>query len=154
MTKADPTTVIATLQAVAPEAKITLDPQSKNLIVQAVPADQKAIRNVLEQLQPEKPAPDAPQLRFYPLAQPASTTLVTLLQGLAPKAQVTLEPGGKRLSVVASPADHAIVKAAIEQIQTVSVLDEKSKLVAYPVTPGQKKRFQSVATSLRSSTSA
>ena len=150
LTKADPTTLVPLLQTLAPDAKISVDAQTKTLIAVAVPADHLTIRTVLEQLQPEKPAPDDPQLRFYPLAQPQPATIVAVLQGLAPKAQITLEPGGKRLTVVATPADHAIVKAAIEQIQTVAILDERSKLVTYPVTPNQKKRFQAVAASLAS----
>jgi len=148
LTKADPTTLVPLLQTLVPDAKISVDAQTKTLIAVAVPADHLTIRTVLEQLQPDKPAPDDPQLRFYPLAQPQPATIVTVLQGLAPKAQITLEPGGKRLTVVATPADHATIKAAIEQIQTVAVLDERNKLVAYPVTPNQKKRFQSVAASL------
>ncbi len=148
LTKADPTTLVPLLQTLVPDAKVSVDPQTKTLIAVAVSADHATIRTVLEQLQPDKPAPDDPQLRFYPLAQPQPPTIVTVLQGLAPKAQITLEPGGKRLTVVATPADHAVIKGAIEQIQTVAILDERSKLVTYPVTPVQKKRFQAVAASL------
>jgi len=148
LTKAEPTTLTPLLQTLVPDAKISVDPQTKTLIAVAAPADQVTIKTVLEQLQPETPAPDAPQLRFYPLAQPQPATIVPVLQGLAPKAQVTLEPGGKRLTVVASPSDQAIVKAAIEQIQMVAVLDERPKLATYTVTPAQKKRFQSLAASL------
>lgn len=148
LTKAEPTTLTPLLQTLVPDAKISVDPQTKTLIAVAAPADHVTIKTVLEQLQPEMPAPDAPQLRFYPLAQPQPATIVPVLQGLAPKAQVTLEPGGKRLTVVASPSDQAIVKAAIEQIQMVAVLDERPKLATYTVTPAQKKRFQSLATSL------
>lgn len=148
LTKAEPTTLTPLLQTLVPDAKISVDPQTKTLIAVAAPADHVTIKTVLEQLQPETPAPDAPQLRFYPLAQPQPATIVPVLQGLAPKAQVTLEPGGKRLTVVASPSDQAIVKAAIEQIQVVAVLDERPKLATYTVTPAQKKRFQSLAASL------
>ena len=76
--------------------------------------------------------------------------MVTLLQTLAPKAKITLETGGKRLSVVASPADHVTVKAAVEQMQKTLQLEEKGKLVSYPVTPSQRKRFESMVSSLSS----
>ncbi len=69
LSKVEPTAVIATLQSLAPDAKLVVDAASKSVIALAVPADQKAIRNVLEQLQSGKPAADAPQLRFYPLSQ-------------------------------------------------------------------------------------
>jgi type II secretory pathway component GspD/PulD (secretin) len=76
--------------------------------------------------------------------------MVTLLQTLAPKAKITLETGGKRLSVVASPADHVTVKAAVEQMDKMLQLEEKGKLVTYPVTPAQRKRFESMVSSLSS----
>jgi type II secretory pathway component GspD/PulD (secretin) len=148
LTKADPATVTTTLASVAPEAKLTIDSASKSLIVLAVPADQKAIRNVLEQLQSEKPAADAPQLRFYPLSQPPSSAMVSVLQALAPKAQVTLDPVGRRLTVVASPEDHAALRAAIEQVDKTLQAEEQRRLVTYFVTPSQRKRFQAVANQL------
>jgi type II secretory pathway component GspD/PulD (secretin) len=148
LTKADPTTTIATLQSVAPEAKITLDPQSKSLIVLAVPADQKAIRTVLEQLQPDKPAPDAPQLRFFPLPQPPSEGTLGVLKALAPKAQITYDTAARRLTIVASPEDQATLQAAILQVEQAAQAEEKNKLVAYTVSPTQQKRFRAVATAL------
>lgn len=148
LTKADPATTLSLLQTLLPEAKLSVDSQTRSLIAVAVPADQRTIRTVLEQLQPETPPPDAPQIRFYPLSRVQTPAIVSTLQGLAPKAQITLEPGGKRLTIVASPSDQAILKAAIEQIEKVAVLDETARLVSYPVTPTQKKRFQAVLSGL------
>ena len=148
LTKADPTTAMATLQSVAPEAKVTLDAQSKSLIALAVPADQKAIRTVLEQLQSDKPAADAPQLRFYPLAAAPSDGLMSVLKALAPKSQVTFDAVSRRLTVVASPEDHTTLKTAIEQIEQTLQSEEKHKLVTYAVSPTQQKRFQAVVATL------
>ena len=148
LTKADPATIVATLQGVAPEAKITLDAQTKTLVVLAVPADQKAIRNVLEQLQPDAPAPDAPQLRFYPLSQAPPASMLGVLQALAPKAQVTFDASSRRLTVVATPEDHNVLNSAIEQVEKTLQLEEKHKLVTYAVTPAQRKRFQAVSATL------
>ncbi|MCY2992126.1 MAG: hypothetical protein NTY19_30235 [Planctomycetota bacterium] len=148
LTKADPTTAMATLLNVAPEAKVTLDAQSKSLIVLAVPADQKSIRAVLEQLQSDKPATDAPQLRFYPLAAAPSDGLMSVLKALALKAQITFDASSRRLTVVASPEDHTTLKTAIEQIEQTLQTEEKYKLVTYAVSPTQHKRFQAVVATL------
>ena len=147
LTKADAATATALLQSVVPQAKLTVDPQTKILIALATPADQLTIKTTLDQLQPKAP-PDAPELRIYPLAQPLAASLVTAVSGLVPKAQVSMDPGGKRLSAVATPEDHAVIKAAIEQLEMAAALDEKGKLVVYPVTPVQQKRLQAVMATL------
>ncbi len=139
---------MTTLQSLVPQAKLTLDSSSQSLIAVAVAEDQKTIRGVLEQLQTEKPVPDAPQLRFYPLAEKPSTSTLSLLQSLAPRAKVTLDPSGKQLNVVASPADHNTLRAAIEQIEKGTTAEEKPRLVRYTITPAERKRFESVATTL------
>lgn len=148
LTKADPTTVSGLLQSVVPAAKITVDPQTRLLIAIATAEDHKTIQNLLEQLQPEKPPPDAPELRFYPLAQPLPSSLLAAIQNLVPKAQISMDAAGKRLNVVATPADHEIIQSAVEQVQKVAAAEEKPKLVAYPVTPSEHKRLQAVLSSL------
>ena len=140
--------LIATLQGVVPQAKVSVDAESKRLIAVAVPEDQNVIRRVLEQIESDKPVPNVPELRFYPLSQPLSADMVTLLKGLAPNAQITLEPSGKRLSVVASPADHVAVGAAVGQMEKTLQSEEKPRLVTYPVTPAQRQRFESMVSSL------
>ena len=148
LTKADPATTATLLQSLVPQAKLTVDPQTKILIALATPADQQTIKSTLEQLQPKSPAPDAPELRIYPLAQSIPQSLVTTITGLVPKAQMTLDPVAKRLTVVATPEDHAIVKATLEQIEKMAALDEKSRLVTYPVTQVQQKRLQAIMKTL------
>jgi type II secretory pathway component GspD/PulD (secretin)/predicted RNA binding protein with dsRBD fold (UPF0201 family) len=148
LNRADSTTLVDTLQSVVPTAKITVDAATKRLIVHAVPEDQKVLKRVLEQLDSDKPAPNAPELRFYALSQKPSATVVALLTALAPKAQITLDADGKRMNVVATPADHVTIKSAVDQLERQSAADEKSRLVSYPVTPSQRKRFESMATAL------
>ena len=46
LVKADPTTVRALLQSLVPDAKISVDPQTKKLVALAVPDDQKAVKAV------------------------------------------------------------------------------------------------------------
>ena len=132
LTKASPATTQTLLTTLVPDAKITLDAPSQSLFVLATPADQRTIRSTLEQLQPAEPRPDAPELRFYPLTQEPPSTLVTGLQTLVPKAQITLEAGGKRLMVIASPEDHDAIQAALERIEK-NVPGGKSRFEVYRV---------------------
>jgi len=144
LTKADPTATLTLLQTLVPRARLAVDARTQSLIAVATLADQKTIRGTLEQLQPEKAGPDDPDLRFYPLTQVPPPTLVPGLHKLAPKAQVTLDPSGKRLMVVATAAEHQVIKSNLDRVEKAAELEEKSQLVTYPVTPAQRKRFQAV----------
>ncbi len=148
LTKADPSTTLSLLQELLPDAKLSVDAQTNSLIALAIPQEQRAIRAMLDQLQSQPPDPNAPELQFYPLSRPPPQSLLTVLQNAAPQAQVTLEPGGKHLTVLASPSDHQIIKKIVERIEETAPLEEKNKLVIYPVTPTQRKRFEAVRSEL------
>ncbi len=147
--KVDIATATTLLNSLVPNAKITPDAVNKSLAVLAIPKDHQTIRSLLDQLQSNQRAPNAPELRFYELKQRPPTSLITGLQALAPAAQITQDPDGKRLMVVATPADHDIVKSTIAQVEATVPPEEKNKLVTYPVTPAQRARFQAVVPTIQ-----
>ena len=132
LTTSNPATTQTLLAGIVPNARLTYDSQSGSLIALATPNDQKTIRATLEQLQSDEQGPDAPELRFYPLSQTPPPTLITGLQRLAKKAQITVEAGGKRLMVVASPKDHATIQATLDKLERDVPLEE-SRFEVYPV---------------------
>ena len=142
LTKADPVSAQALLLNLVPRARLAVDPPTRSIIVLASLADQKTIRATLDQLEPGKRDANTPELRFYPFEQSPPANLLTVLQTMAPKAQVTLDAAARRLTVVASPADHTTVKETIEQFSQVAFPEEKRQLVLYPVSTAQRKRFQ------------
>ena len=142
LTKADPVSAQALLVNLVPRARLAVDPPTRSIIALASLADQKTIRATLDQLEPGKRDANTPELRFYPFEQTPPANLLTVLQTMAPKAQVTLDAAAKRLTVVASPADHATVKETIEQFSHAASPEEKRQLVLYPVSTAQRKRFQ------------
>ncbi len=148
LTKVDPDTTLTLLQNLLPRAQLSVDTQTRKLVAVAVPADQRVIKTTLEQLQPDKPGPDAPELRSYSFSRALASSVTTALSGLVPNAQVTADAQGKRLLVVASPSDHAVVKEAIEQIEKTLSAGEHNQLVVYPVTPAQRTRFEAVMSTL------
>ena len=150
LSKADATTTMQLLAGLVPGAEIQLDSPGNRLIVFATPEDQEAIRNTLSQLQSDALGPDSAQLRFYPLEETPPANLVTGLAQLVPGAQATLDAEGKNLMVVATTADHALVKKALEEIATTMPAQEKASLVVYPVTPSQGKRFKAAVEAIKS----
>jgi len=150
LTKAEPSATLSLLQTLLPTARLSIDSATRSLVALAVPADQQIIRATLDQLQPEKPGPDTPELRFYKQSRDQSGSVVSVLQNLVPKAQVTNDADRERLLVIASPADHEVIKATLERFaaEGPGKREERNTLELYPVTPAQRKRFQAVLDSL------
>ncbi len=148
LTTADPTTTVPILEGLVPRAEITLDSANNRLIVLAPPDSQATIRNTLSQLQSTDPGANDPQVRVINLKQKASEALTDVLAQLTPDATVTVDEEGKRLVVVANEADHEIVERTVQQIDGALTEDEENALMVYPVSPGQRKRFEAVVESL------
>ena len=117
------------LSALVPDANVTVDAENKRLLVIASPDDQQAIQKAIEQMS-ETSTKQKPSLAAYPVADEVTTSVTDLLTTLAPDAQVTVDAENKRLLVVASPADHEIVKNALEQVGE-QPLDSQRELRSY-----------------------
>ncbi|MFH1921481.1 MAG: hypothetical protein ABIP48_16570, partial [Planctomycetota bacterium] len=148
LTKVDPTSTLTLLNTLLPDARLAVDLQTKTLIALGSPADLEVIRNTLKTLQPDKPGPDAPELRFYELALAMPPSFLDIMQKVAPESQVVMDATGNRLMVVATPADHAKIEKTIESVKKKEFMEGLSKLQIYPVTPSQRKRFEAVMESL------
>ena len=144
ITRSDPTSAMTLLQSLVPDAQLSVETTSGNLIALAVPADQETIRKTLEQLQPTEPGPNTPELRFYQLSKPAPPTLIPGLSELVPKAQLTLGPKAQRLMVVATVADHAVVKANLAKIDAAAHMEEQNTLKVHAVTLAERRRFNTL----------
>ena len=71
-----------------------------------------------------------------------------LLTTLAPKSQIVSSTDGKQLQVLASPADHELIKSNLDQLIKEIPAQEKRQLTVYHVTPTQRTRFQTLIPTL------
>ena len=143
--KADPTSTQALLTTLVPNARISYDPQTRNLIVVAIPDDQRVVKAMLDQLQPTQPGANTPELQFYPFKMNIPTGLMEVLQSLVPNAKIRAD--GKKLIVTAIPADQVLIADTIKKFP-VPTAGEKPQLEIYPVTIAQRKRFEAVIASI------
>ncbi len=149
LSRIDPQTTLETLQRILPDAKLAIDPQTKMLVALAVPADHQTIRQTLQLLAPERPGEEPAELRFYPLAFGIPPEALSILKRQVPDASIALDNTADRIVAVATPREHERIKAAIERLEKVAGLEGRSKLVIYPVTPAERKRFLAVINSLK-----
>jgi type II secretory pathway component GspD/PulD (secretin) len=146
--KANPTSVAAMLPTVAPRARVAVDLPTKSLVVLASLADHQAIKATIDQIETQKPTVGAPEIRLYPVGPTAPATLVAVLQPLVPQATLSIDAAQRRIAVTATPADHAVVKQAIDEYLKATPSEEQRKLILYPVTPAERTRFQTLLTTL------
>ncbi|WP_373650946.1 MULTISPECIES: secretin N-terminal domain-containing protein [unclassified Schlesneria] len=148
LSTADPATTFTLLQGLLPQAKFTLDPLTRRIVAVASVDDHKAIKAVLDQIQSTAEGPDTVRLEFYPLDEPLSATAMSLLVSLAPKAKIVADTEAKRLQVLATAADQAVVKENLESILKGRPTVEKRKLAVFKVMPEQRARFQAILPTL------
>ena len=67
MTAADPTSTIVLLRNLVPNASLTFDAETHDLIALAVPREQEMIKATVAQLQREVPEAERPQMAAYPI---------------------------------------------------------------------------------------
>ncbi|MDD3470994.1 MAG: hypothetical protein PHE53_13610, partial [Thermoguttaceae bacterium] len=144
-----PSTITAALTEHVPNATVSYDAATTNLIVSARPDDMVAAKALIEQILHPSDKATQQELRVYPVDPVSNPMLVSTLTTLAPSATIGQVPGKPMLQVLANAADHEIVRQAIDELNKTDDEFGRSRLVMYNVTPGQKKRFMSLLPGLQ-----
>ncbi|HYW79322.1 MAG TPA: secretin N-terminal domain-containing protein, partial [Thermoguttaceae bacterium] len=128
-----PTSLVATLQQVAPEAKITIDSPNERLIVMASPAEHMQIAAALAQLETEPPAEPQLKLATYQLQSADIEAVETMIESLFPDCQVVVDKRANRLSVWADTEQQQAIAEAVQQMDTGVPVDRQEKVMVYPI---------------------
>ncbi len=110
-----PANLVTALGDLVPKAQITVDADNERLMVFASPVDHETIEKTIAEF--ESSAPGTPQLRFHPLVHDPSPDLLSALEKLVPRAQITVDNNNDRLMVVAAPADHEKIQETIREFE-------------------------------------
>ncbi|MFV2069640.1 MAG: secretin N-terminal domain-containing protein, partial [Pirellulales bacterium] len=108
--------IIQMLQLLVPAARITFDASRGRLVAWATPKEQTQIQQTLKELGEDASGDDRPRLEVYALSESESTTTVTALRNLVPRARLEFDAESLHLIVVATPSDQAKIKRAIDQL--------------------------------------
>jgi len=114
--RADPTTLSTLLQATLPQAKISVDTAGRRLIIHASERDQQTVAQLVEQMDAEPSEKLRAVLRVYPVDRRLADRVTPLLNKMVPKAEVTVDSGLGRVSVVATPADQTQVESVLSTL--------------------------------------
>ncbi|MEZ6060670.1 MAG: secretin N-terminal domain-containing protein [Planctomycetaceae bacterium] len=139
--------VTSLLRSIVPKASVTQDSPNRRLLITAAEEDHARIAAAIAQVEADAGG-ERPELQYYPLRKASGTNAATVLQAMLPSATVTFENDGRRLSVVATETDHAVVRATLEKLEQTAPADEQRILKIYDVSSEQRRRFTAVLESL------
>ena len=121
---ANPSTIMAALRPVIPDATISADAANKVLIVTAEAADHERVKAIVEQADRRGEGDLSTKVYAFKLASPA--TIATALRALLPNAVTGSDPGTNSLIVTTTEEDHLIIESLVRQLD---VVDPKSPVV-------------------------
>ena len=100
-------TILATLQALVPDAKVTPSTDAKQLVIVARTEDHATIKTTLDQIESSADAADDRQLEVYQVEGMTAAGLQTLLQPLVVNSSITVDAVQDRLIVWGPPDEQA-----------------------------------------------
>ncbi|MFH1924736.1 MAG: secretin N-terminal domain-containing protein, partial [Planctomycetota bacterium] len=110
---------VEVLQKAVPDAQITTNTESNQVIAWARPNDHERIKNALEQIDVEGPPGSIATVALYPLegmeTRRAIYALRFLMQAI-PEANITLTADSAQLVVWARPKDHKLIEGLVERL--------------------------------------
>ncbi len=112
----DPATVQQLINSVLPDVRVTVDPRTSTLIAVGRLSELRAVRTLIDQLQPESAKFANAVLQPYPITPELSELGGTIVLSIAPEATVTPDPANERLLIVAQPDDHDIIAKTLEKL--------------------------------------
>ena len=133
LARVEPTNLLSVLQTLAPEARITADSASRQIIAWANADEQKAIAAAIERIDANVPGDVRGNVAVYPLTRVEPTNILGVLQTLVPEARITADSRSRQIIAWANADEQKAIAAAIERIDATAPLDENRKLVVYPL---------------------
>ena len=109
---------LANLQTLVPNAKLTIDSETGNLVAFATPSEHEIIRTAVEKLGKFSSAAYTPQLEVHELTDADPTSTMAILKGLVPRAEITLDTANNRLIVLAPPDSQMTIRNTLAQLQS------------------------------------
>lgn len=125
--------IVSALSAELNDVRSIPDAASGELAVFATPDQHALIQSVLDQFQKELPADRRQQLVAYPIQLADPTSVQSVLTNLLPNLQFVLDPKSRQIVVRARPDEHAIIRAAVEQMDVEAPAGQRLKLSSHPL---------------------
>ncbi|MBN1852319.1 MAG: hypothetical protein JW829_06330, partial [Pirellulales bacterium] len=144
--RADPAPLSELLKTALPNVRVTVDPLGRRMIVQAAEKDLEVVEKVIQQFDAEPPSEQLPVLRVYPVDRRLVDRVTPLIKGLAPEAELTLDPKLGRVTIVAPARIHERVEPMLAALKEAAVELPEAKVQVHRIPKVLHDRFESVRT--------
>ena len=124
---------IAPLKLLFPSSQFSVGSDSTKLVVYARPADHERIRTAIAEMSKREAPETAPRVVVYTVESVTATAAVTALKAMFPDAQFSAGTDPNKVIAFARPADHEVIKTAVEQISKKDPPETARKVVVYTI---------------------
>ena len=128
----DPRSAYSMLSQLVPYARIALDTEAHALVVNALPEDHAKLVGAIAEIDAEQPE-SKHTIASYMVPTTTAAVARQLLYAAVPNAQLSVGTDPRQLIAYARASDHAIISAAVAQMETEKAPDEKRILAVYPL---------------------
>ena len=119
------------LRPMFPDALFSVGTDPNRLVVYARPADLEQIKKAIDEMGKKEPAETAPRVVVYTLAQSTATAALPLLQAMFPGVQFAPGTELNKVAALARPAQHALIKTAVDQMSAPEPSETARRVVVY-----------------------
>jgi len=148
LTPGDHAPLFGLLQTLFPDARLSLDTATNNLVAWAPPPAQETIRRTIVGLDEEGATPGTRKLIVYRLRRSNPSTLVSLLTSVLPRARITADAPSNSIAVFSDESGHLAVQAAVDALEAAPDDTTRSSVRFYPVPREQVETLQTLLASL------
>ena len=138
---ADPRSALQVLRVLAPTARAAVDQISRTLVVTGSPDDHEKVKAMVEQMEQEAAGENARSVVAYSLEATGAANAFRILRTIVPTATLGVGADPSALIAWARPEDHAIIKEAVDRLETLASAD---LLVVSPGVPVEGPVFDAV----------
>ncbi len=130
---ADPNTLTPLITALVPTARVAANAADGTIAVWAEPTDHVTIKNAIEEMTATAADSTAPKVVVYSLQEATAAGVATALQTAVPQARIGTGQNPRKLVVWARPAEHATIRATLDELDKEEFGGQGNVLKAYQI---------------------
>ena len=121
------------LQTLVPDARLVLEPKSKQIVAWGTPLQHELISTTIQQMDGDAPAGSRFELKSHPVRKATSHTALSMLSTLLPDVQLIEDAPAGAIVAWARTADHDLIRRTLDGLQPNVPEGERPHVVVYRV---------------------
>ncbi|MCI0491856.1 MAG: hypothetical protein L0Z07_02845, partial [Planctomycetes bacterium] len=141
---AEAASILATLQPLIPDARLTVDPASNSLVAWARPKDHQQIADAIKKIDSDAPVERRLQLMRHEVDKAEMSIALQVLQSLYPGVRFVVDSNAKIIYAWANGRDQKAIDETLARMQPDVPEKDRPTLVAYPLRKADPNNIQQI----------